>query len=80
MNEIQRKTLMGIGAVIFGMLIFPPYRIYGRGDYSSTLFETGYGFLFDLPSSATVDVSTLLTQWVGVIIVGAIAIFLLKDR
>lgn len=80
MNDIQRKTLMGIGAVIFAMLIYPPYRIYGGGKFSSSIFDSGYAFIFDLPSRATVDVVTLLAQWVGIIIVGAIAVFLLKDN
>lgn len=80
MNDIQRKTLMGIGAVIFVMLIYPPYRIYGRGNYSSSIYDSGYAFLLDLPNRATVDIGTLLVQWVGVLIVGGIAFFLLKEK
>jgi len=81
MNEIQRKILIGVGAIVFVMLIYPPYRVYGYGvGGSKTILETGYALLFALPDRATVDVTTLLIQWVGVLIVGAIAFFLLKDK
>lgn len=80
MNDTQRKVLMGVGAIVLAMLIYPPYRIYGYGGSSSALIQSGYAFLFELPDRATVDVTTLLVQWVGVLIVGAIAFFFLKDK
>jgi len=81
MNEMQRKLLIAIGAVVLVMLLYPPYRVYGRGSNSSAILYTGYDWLFGLPyDNATVDVITLLTQWVGVLIVGGIAFFLLKDK
>lgn len=60
------------------MLIYPPYRIYVGPAH--VLRESGYAFLFALPDRATLDVTTLLVQWVGVLIVGAIAFLLLKDK
>ena len=80
MNEIQRKVLIGVGIVIFAMLLYPPYRIDGIGNYSNSLMDNGYALLFDLPERATVDVITLLVQWMGVLIVGAIAFVLSKDK
>jgi hypothetical protein len=80
MNEIQRKILIGVGAIVFVMLIYPPYRVYGYGANSNTIIKSGYALLFELPDRATVDVTTLLIQWVGVLIVGAIAFFLMKDK
>ena len=80
MNDNQRKVLIGVGAIVLAMLIYPPYRIYGYGQSSNAVIESGYAFLFALPNRATVDVTTLLVQWVGVLIVGAIAFFLLKDK
>ena len=82
MNETQRKVLIGIGVVVLAMLIYPPYRVYGLGGggWSDVVIQSGYAFLFELPNRATVDVTTLLVQWVGVLIVGAIAFFLLKDK
>ncbi len=44
------------------------------------MLQSGYAFLFELPDRATVDVTTLIVQWLGVLIVGAIAFFLLKDK
>jgi hypothetical protein len=76
MNEIQRKVLMGVGVIVLFMLIYPPYQIYRF----KSLIDSGYAFLFDLPHTAIVDVTTLLIQWVGVLIVGAIVFFSLKDK
>ena len=80
MNETQRKVLICIGAMVLAMLIYPPYRTYGFGGNSNAVINSGYAFLFELPDRATVDVATLLIQWVGVLIVGAIAFFLQKDK
>jgi hypothetical protein len=80
MNETQRKVLIGVGATVLAMLIYPPYRIFSYGGNSNAVIESGYAFLFELPNRATVDVATLLAQWLGVLIVGAIAFFLLKDK
>lgn len=80
MNEFQRKVLIGVGAVVFVMLLYPPYRIHGYGGSSNAIIQSGYALLFDLPNRATVDVITLLVQWIGVLIVGAIAFFLLKNK
>jgi hypothetical protein len=80
MNENQRKVLIGIGSLVAVMLIFPPYRIYGGGRYSDSVIESGYAFLFNLPDRATMDVTTLFVQWVGVIIAGGVVFFLMKDK
>lgn len=71
---------MGIAAIVLAMLIYPPFRIYGYGINTNAITETGYALIFDLPYRATLDVSTLMIQWVGVLIVGAIAFLLLKDK
>ena len=80
MNDMQKKTLIAVGTVVLGMLVFPPYRIFYYGSNSSSIRETGYAWLFALPDQATVDVATLVVQWIGVLIVGGIAFFLLKDK
>ena len=41
---------------------------------------SGYDFILDMPSRATVDTVTLIVQWLGVLIVGAIIFFILGDR
>jgi len=80
LNETQRKVLIIIGAIVLVMLIYPPYRTYGFGGNSNAVVNSGYAFLFELPDRATVNVGTLLVQWVGVLIVGAIAFFFLKEK
>lgn len=80
MNETQRKLLIAVGVIVLGMLLYPPYRVYGYGSYSSSIRDTGYAWLFDLPFQATVDVTTLVVQWLGVLIVGGIAFVILKTK
>jgi hypothetical protein len=80
MNEVQRKLLIAVGAVVLCMLLYPPYRVYGSGSYSSSIRYVGYDWIFDLPSRATVDIATLVIQWLGVLIVGGIAYFILKTK
>jgi hypothetical protein len=77
MTETQRKILIGVGAVVLIMLIYPPYVIRGVNDI---VRESGYAFLFDLPLRAQVDVLTLLVQWVGIMVAGAIAFFFFKAK
>lgn len=77
-NDIQKKILIAVGVMVLGMLLYPPYRVYGYGYTANSLMETGYALIFELPDRAIVNVGTLLVQWVGVLIVGGIAFFLLK--
>ena len=76
---MQKKALIAVGAIVLGMLLYPPYRVYSFVHYNS-LDDTGYALIFDLPSRAVIGVTTLFVQWVGVLIVGAIAFFVLKDK
>lgn len=83
MNEKQKKLLIAILAVVAGMLIFPPFHIKFPGG---TVRNLGYGLILDPPhlgyvtGAGTVNIGLLITQWVGVLIVGGIAFFLFKDR
>jgi hypothetical protein len=80
MNDMQKRLLIAVGVIVLGMLLYPPYRVYGVGDSANTLRDTGYALIFELPFRAIVDIGTLLVQWVGVLIVGSIAFFLLKSK
>ena len=80
MNDLQKKAILGVSAIVFAMLLYPPFRIHGYGANSATILETGYAWIFSLPYRATVDVLMLLIQWIGVLIVGSLAIVLLKDK
>ena len=77
MNEKQKYTLIAVAVIIAGMLLYPPFhRLYSSGRTSGL----GYDWLFDARwSNATVDIATLLIQWLGVLIVGGIVFFILKD-
>ena len=66
-----------VAVVVLGMLLYPPFL---QKHSSGGVFGMGYDWLFSLPYLATVDVATLLTQWVGVLIVGGITFFLLKSK
>jgi hypothetical protein len=76
MNENQKKVLIVIGAVVLGMLLFPPFH------YVGSLQEVGggYSFIFNPPYNAMIDIKTLFAQWIGVLIVGGIAVFLFKSE
>lgn len=75
MNEKQKKVLMVVGAVVLGMLLYPPFHMGYKGSY----LGQGYSFLFNPPINSSVDAGTLFAQWVGVLIIGGIAFFLLRD-
>ena len=80
MHKKQKAVLIAIMVVILGMLLYPPFHcIVGERVWSA-----GYGWIFDPPDSmgvlATVNVSLLLAQWFGVLIVGGIMWFMLKTR
>lgn len=73
MNESQRKILIGVAVIVGLMLLYPPYQI---GQW-----EGAYSWIFKSPSSySRLNVGQLLTQWLGVAIVGAIAFFLAKSE
>ena len=80
MNDLQKRAILGVAAIVFAMLLYPPFRIHGYGSNSATILETGYAWIFSLPDRATVDVLMLLIQWIGVLIVGSLAIVLLKGK
>lgn len=82
MNEKQKKILTAVLFVIAGMLILPPFHVRLPNGATRSL---GYGFIFDplkfsANYAASVDIGLLITQWVGVLLVGGIAFFLFKDR
>jgi hypothetical protein len=85
MNKTQSRILIITAAIIAVMLLFPPYHaVLPNG----LVRMAGYGFIFSLPSwvssnfvievPATIDAGTLLTQILGVAIVGGILSFAFK--
>lgn len=78
MNEKQKWVLIATAAVILGMLLFPPFHVTGTGEGT---INFGYSWILNPPYyRATVNIAMLITQWIGVLIVGGIAYFLLKGR
>lgn len=87
MNKKQKATLIAAAIAIVAMLLFPPF--YTKLP-TGAIENLGYGLIFQPPVfelrypnradlTGTVDVGLLITQWLGVSIVGAIAFFLCKD-
>ncbi|MEO1897741.1 MAG: hypothetical protein ABGX36_08020 [Cycloclasticus sp.] len=79
MNQ-EQKRLSRVISVIIGLIVaFPPY-VVTRGIHVNSIDESGYDFIFALPSRATVNVSTLFAEMVGVLIIGAILFFVAKEN
>lgn len=74
----QKRLLIVVAAVIFMMLLYPPHRSpIGEGTY----IGAGYNWIFAHGlDSGIVNIGLLITQWVGVLIVGGICYLLLKER
>jgi hypothetical protein len=84
MNEHQRWILFAAAAVVVAMLLFPPFRSQG---INGLVMSAGYGFLFDPPRHpwsnnyyASIDLGTLLVQWVAVFLVAGILWFAFRDK
>jgi hypothetical protein len=82
MNQKQRIVLLIMAALIILFFLFPPYVM--RGKLSGHQIESGFGFIFALPSRvyaySTVNVPLLLAQIFGVLVVGGIIWFVLKEQ
>lgn len=74
MNRRQRATLVAMMVSVALMLLYPPFAR-GPADWRSV----GFHFLLAPPRGASVDVRLLLTEWLGVLILGGLAYFLFKD-
>lgn len=80
MNEIQRKVLIAVGVAIFLMFAYAPYVVHGYGSSSSAIIDSGYAFIGDLPDRATVNIGTLIIEWVGACLLGGLAFLYFKDK
>lgn len=85
MNQRQKITLVATAAIVLLMVLFPPYRIVLRG----VVQRTRYGFLLlipEIPSTPNfagahgeIDVTTLVVQVLGVLIIAGLVCFALRD-
>ena len=76
MNDRQKSVLIVAAIVVLGMLLYPPFHIIWT---EGRVIGSGYRWIFNPPEYATVDTGLLLTQWIAVLIVGAIAYLFFKD-
>jgi len=82
MNDNQKVVLVVVVVAIAAMLLFPPFHFRGMNGVTINL---GYSFLFSPPTiySGTlgaVDIGMLVTQWLGVLILGGIVFYMFKDK
>jgi hypothetical protein len=78
MNENQKNILFTVAAIILGMLLYPPFQtIHPR--FGGTLY--GYDWILNSSTvSITVDTGLLLTQWVGVLLIGGLVYLALRNK
>lgn len=80
MNQNQKRILMAVIAMVIAMLVYPPFQVVVQ---NGVIFNMGYDWLVDPPKrgyiAATVNVSMLLIQWIGVLVVGGLAFCLAKN-
>lgn len=78
-NRSQKTIMLSISLVITLMLFFPPYQLIAS---NGVVYNMGYNWLITPPKkeniTATVNIGMLLTQWIGVLIVGGILLFIAK--
>jgi len=79
MNSKQKKSFIAAAGGIALMLTYPPYIVQGSGGNSNGIVDTGYALIFGLPDRATVDVFTLLVQWIGVVLLVLIGYKLFEE-
>ncbi len=76
MNKKQKIILTAAAIVIISTLMFPPFHL----KTQSRVYNHGYNFILNPPTAAsTVNTGTLLTQWVGVLLLTGLAWFLAKN-
>lgn len=73
MNKAQKVIVYAIIVIIVALLLFPPSY---TGD-NNMIVNCGYHFLFE-NSGCRIDTASLITQWIGVLIVGGLAFFVTK--
>lgn len=71
-NDKQRKILIAIACVIGLMLMWPPAI---RG-----ISGQGFMWIFSVNDGNKINVEQLFIQWLGVLIIGAISLFLSHDH
>jgi hypothetical protein len=80
MNKYQRFTVITGACIVLIMLFFPPFHVHiDRGIFHNM----GYAFILNPPEyedfiMASVNGRILLVQWIGILLLTAMAFFALK--
>jgi len=80
-NRQQRTVLIWAATIVAVMLLVPPFEHVANGGAH---INSGYSFIFAPPKGgysfpATVNVTTLAAQWIGVLIVAALLYWIFKS-
>lgn len=83
-NKIQQIVLVVVGAIVLGMLLFPPF---DQKLPSGARVSTGYAFIMKPPRlnenvkyPSTLNTGQLAVQWLGTLILGGIALVLTSNN
>lgn len=84
-NEKQKMVLYIVIGIIVLMLLFPPTHFSAGNDGAFINANCGYQFILsdncnDSYCGCRIDISILVTQWIGTLIVGGIGFLLVKDQ
>jgi hypothetical protein len=76
----ERLLLIAIATILMIMLAYPPFQLI---MHNGVIINMGYDWIFDPPNRgsivASVNLAMLLVQWIGILLVGSIVYFLIKN-
>jgi len=80
MNENEKRVIVVAIVVFVVMQTYPPFHLVLA---NGAVLNMGYSWIFDAPKhgdmTATVNVFMLVVQWLGVLVIGGLAFFMVKN-
>ncbi len=80
MNENEKRVIVAVIVVFVAMLAYSPFHLVLA---NGAVLNMGYGWIFDAPKhgdiTATVNVLMLVVHWLGVLVIGGLAFFMVKN-
>lgn len=80
MSYWQKNVAAAFVFLLLLMALFPPFHI----ESKNYIINMGYAFIFTPPTranvTASVDTTTLMTQWLGLVLAGAVMFLLMRNR
>jgi hypothetical protein len=83
MNNKEKKIFVITAVLILATLLFPPFSYYGSDGVTMNM---GYSFILSPPSYGggrvlgIVNVGLLFMQWLGILLVTGISIYLVREK